>query len=114
MNTYVSRAIPGPAFGNGVCHGLNTFSVHSTRLNGTLNFQATLSPSPGTGGLQDDWYDVGFPNVCGAKSDISLTSTTSTTTQPVTDAHAIDGMFLYIRFKITITTGRLDKIIYRR
>lgn len=110
LNTYVSRAIPGPAFGNGVCHGLNTFSLHSSRLNGTFNMQATLSNTPGN----TDWYNVNFPNVCGGKADISLTSGTGSNVTPMTDVHAIDGMFMYIRFKITITTGRLDKILYRR
>ena len=109
QRTYVSRKIPGPAFGS-LCQGLNTFSIHSAKANGTLNFQGTLKAEPG----ETDWYDARFPHICGGNTDIPLTSTTGTATQPVTDAHAIDGMFLYVRFKFTITTGIVNKILYRR
>jgi hypothetical protein len=109
QRTYVSRKIPGPAFGS-LCQGLNTFSIHSSRANGTINFQGTLNPEPGN----DDYYDVRFPHICGGNTDIPITSPTGTATQPVTEAHAVDGMFLYIRFKMTITTGVVNKIMYRR
>ena len=109
QRTYVSRKIPGPAFGS-LCQGLNTFSTHCTKANGTLNFQGTLSQEP----TDNDFYDARFPHICGGNTDIPLTSTTGTATKPVTDAHAIDGMFMYIRFKFTLTTGSVDKILYRR
>ena len=107
-NTYVSRRFPGTAF-QSLCSGLQTFSIHSrSGVQGTLNMQVTLNQEPG----ENDWFDVKFPP-CGMKNDIPLGSPTSTTT-PVTEAHAIDGMFLYVRFKMTINIGRVDKILYRR
>ena len=109
QRTYVSRKIPGPAFGS-LCNGLNTFSIHSHRANGTINFQGTLSQEPSN----SDWYDARFPHVCGGNTDIPLTSTTGTATQPTTDAHTVDGMFMYIRFKITLNIGVVNKILYRR
>ena len=109
QRTYVSRKIPGPAFGS-LCQGLNTFSIHSQRANGTINFQGTLSQEP----TDNDFYDARFPHVCGGNTDIPLTSTTGTATQPVTDAHTVDGMFMYVRFKMTLTIGVVNKILYRR
>lgn len=110
--TYISRSLPGPAFGTGVCHGLNTFSIHGRNFyGGLLNMQGTLAQTPG----DNDWYSTRFPNVCGGTTDITLTSSTlGSNASTEVDAHAIDGMFMYVRFKLTITVGRLDKIIYRR
>ena len=102
VTTYVTNMLPGPGSMPGACNGLNTFSISTTRATGTMVMQATLSDQPGV----DDWFDV--PNVCGPRKEITIQNHTGT------DAFGTDGMFMFIRFKFTLTIGSVDKIIYRR
>jgi len=102
--TIVTEPFEGPASTVANCGGINTFSVtYAGGATGTVQMQGTLSPNPTS---DADWFDV--PQVCGYNKEIKVANKTGT------EAYQTDGMFMFIRFKFTLTIGRVDKIHYRR
>ena len=104
VHTIVTEPFEGPASTVANCGGINTFSVtYAGGATGTVQMQATLSPNPTS---DADWFDV--PQVCGYNKEINVSNKTGT------EAYQTDGMFMFVRFKFTLTIGRVDKIHYRR
>ena len=102
--TIVTNRFEGPATSTANCGGINTFSItYGGGTTGTIQLQATLNSNPTT---DRDWFNV--PDVCGYNQEIRVRNRTGC------EAYAVDGMFMYIRFKFTLTSGRVDKIHYRR
>ena len=106
LNIYniTTNRLDGPAQTTANCGGINVFSIaYGNGFTGTFKMQATLNSNPTS---DADWFDV--PRVCGYSSVITANNGTGT------EAYSTDGMFMYIRFKFTIYSGRVDKIHYRR
>lgn len=101
--TIVTNRLDGPATTVANCGGINTFSItYGGGATGVVTMQATLSSNPS----ENDWFDV--PNTCGYNKQINVSNKTGT------EAYIVDGMFMYVRFKFTLSVGWVDKIHYRR
>ncbi len=105
--SYVTSPLAGPATREGACNGLNTVSIQNSGFEGSIQIQGTLLNNPTN---DNDWFVINPHSQTDIFGAISLNNTTNTQS---TEAFVFDGNFMYIRIKLVIIKGSIDKILYR-
>ena len=105
--SYITSPLAGSAMRTGACNGLNTISIQSSGFEGSFQLQGTLLTNPTS---DNDWFPVNPHSEADCFGNVSLNNTTNT---QITDAFTFDGNFMYIRIKIIIIKGSIDKLLYR-
>ena len=104
---YVSSPLPGPAHRSGAANGLNTFSIQHSGFTGSFQIQGTLLNNPTT---DSDWFAINPQSITDIFGAVAIDNTSNSQS---TDAYIFDGNFMYVRIKLNIIKGSIDKILYR-
>lgn len=99
-NPLMSSWIPGTAQTPNP-NGLNTLAIYARGATGTFKAQATLAVNPTT---DADWFDIKLST---GGTQINFANHTGV------EAFVFDGMFYWMRFIKDISSGSIDKVIYR-
>ncbi len=81
----------------GLTDGLHTVSYNTTAFDGTIKMQGTLAQTPS----ENDYFDISGTTLGG---DSTVRSTTV--------SFNFTGNFTYVRAKVILTSGTVDKILY--
>ncbi len=81
----------------GLTDGLHTVSYNTTAFDGTIKMQGTLAQTPS----DNDFFDISGTTLGG---DSTVRSTTV--------AFNFTGNFTFVRAKVILTSGTVDKILY--
>ena len=81
----------------GLTDGLHTVSYNTTTFDGTIKMQGTLAQTPS----ENDYFDISGTTLGG---DSTVRSTTV--------SFNFTGNFTYVRAKVILTSGTVDKILY--
>ena len=81
----------------GLADGLHTVSYNTTACDGTINMQGTLAQTPS----ENDYFDISGTTLGG---DSTVRSTTV--------SFNFTCNFTYVRAKVILTSGTVDKILY--